>query len=87
MALVAHTYIREDENPLIVDPIIHKEKIIQFNKDSSGVLADFFYTAGLSAFLPFSNSTQSDIERLLKLSQELSTMGQKMERDMSVATD
>ena len=86
MSLTAHAYIREDENPLFVDDIVHKEKVIQFTKDSRGVLADFFYNAGLSGFLPFSSTTQLGIEKLLNLSSELSQTGKKMEQDISQVT-
>jgi hypothetical protein len=50
---VAILYIREDEDPAIVDREILKEKIEQLKKDSVEGLYDFFYTSGLSTYIPF----------------------------------
>jgi hypothetical protein len=51
--LVANKYIREDEDPFIVDKKIHQEKIEQFKKDSVDGLYDFFYRASLAQYIPY----------------------------------
>jgi hypothetical protein len=51
--LVANKYIREDEDPSVIDKTIHAEKIAQFKKDSKDGLYDFFYRAGLSQYIPY----------------------------------
>lgn len=51
--LVSYRYIREDEDPAIIDNEIHEEKIAQFKKDSKEGLYDFFYGAGLSLYIPY----------------------------------
>jgi hypothetical protein len=51
--LMAHRYVRSDEDPAIIDNKIHKEKIEQFRKDSEGGLYDFFYRMGLSMYIPY----------------------------------
>ena len=51
--MVASLYIREDENPARVDEEIHEDKVNQFKKDSAGGLYDFFYSAGLNAYIPY----------------------------------
>jgi hypothetical protein len=40
--LLAYKYVREDEDPAVVDQTIHKQKIEQFRKDSKDGLYDFF---------------------------------------------
>lgn len=51
--LVSTLYIREDENPAKIDLDIHSQKTGQFKKDSAGGLYDFFYSAGLSTYIPY----------------------------------
>ncbi len=55
-------YIRQDENPAIIDWTIHKEKIEQLTKDSKGGLYDFFYMTGLTAYLPFVETTKEEFD-------------------------
>jgi hypothetical protein len=50
---VAILYIREDEDPAVVDREILKEKIVQLKKDSVDGLYDFFYSSGLNTYMPF----------------------------------
>jgi hypothetical protein len=57
---VAFMYVREDEDPCVVDMEIHLEKIEQFKKDSTGGLRDFFYTAGLIEFIPFLGISETE---------------------------
>lgn len=58
--LVAYKYIREDEDPAVIDKDIHRQKIEQFKKDSVEGLYDFFYTAGLSAYIPYLTKLESE---------------------------
>lgn len=51
--LIALKYIREDENPAIFDMEIHKQKVVQLQKDSEGGLWDFFCRVGLITFIPY----------------------------------
>lgn len=58
--LVAYKYVREDEDPVIIDKDIHRQKIEQFRKDSRDGLYDFFYTAGLAAYIPYLTKLESE---------------------------
>jgi hypothetical protein len=58
--LLAHRFVRSDEDPAIIDNKIHKEKIEQFRKDSMGGLYDFFYRMGLSAYMPYLTKLESE---------------------------
>lgn len=58
--LVAFKYIREDEDPAIIDKNIHEQKIEQFHKDSREGLYDFFYKMKLTEVLPFLKSLESE---------------------------
>jgi len=86
MGLVAALYIRDDEDPTVISEQIKQEKIAQFTKDSRGVLADFFYKAGLSAYLPSESGLATGIEQLLRLSAEMTTKARKFEKDIAEAT-
>jgi hypothetical protein len=60
--IVALKYIREDEDPSIVDLEIHKQKVEQFQKDSKAGLYDFFYQAGLSTYIPYLTKLENEWE-------------------------
>lgn len=60
MDIAALRYIREDEDPSKIDAGIHKDKIAQFKKDSSGGLYDFFYKAGFSQIIPYLSKLEKD---------------------------
>lgn len=60
MDIIANRYIREDEDPFIIDLEIHKEKVKQFWLDGKGGLYDFFYKAGLSRYIPYLEKLESD---------------------------
>jgi hypothetical protein len=57
---VALMYIREDEDPAEVDKEITKAKISQFKKDSKEGLRDFFYTSGLTTYIPFLEKSEEE---------------------------
>lgn len=57
--------IREDENPAEFDLDLHREKVEQFKKDSTGGLKDFFYNAGLSQYLPYLTLSNEDYDHYL----------------------
>jgi hypothetical protein len=58
--LLAYKYIREDEDPSVVDKTIHEQKIKQFRKDSKDGLYDFFYKMGLSAYIPYLTKSENE---------------------------
>lgn len=58
--LISTLYIREDENPSVIDPQIHKQKVEQFKLDSQGGLYDFFYSAAFKAYLPFTEMSPEE---------------------------
>lgn len=58
--IVALRYIREDEDPGLLDIEIHKQKIKQFKKDSVDGLYNFFYQAGLAELIPLLRTTEKD---------------------------
>jgi hypothetical protein len=62
--MVAFKYIREDEDPAVIDLNIHAQKIEQFHKDSKEGLYDFFYNAKLTEVLPFLKSFESEFHEL-----------------------
>jgi len=55
-------YIRQDENPAVIDWTIHNEKIKQLTIDSKGGLYDFFYMTGLTTSLPFVGTTSEEFD-------------------------
>jgi hypothetical protein len=69
MELAAILYIREDENPAVIDDSLQMEKIEQFKKDVSGGpgsgLYDFFLMAGLPAYIPYLNTLSDNLEELM----------------------
>lgn len=66
MDLVTTVYIREDENPGEVDEDIHQQKVEQFKIDSKGGLYDFFYSAALTRYLPYSHISKREFRRLME---------------------
>lgn len=67
--LVANKYIREDEDPFIIDKKIHQEKIEQFKKDSVDGLYDFFYRASLAQYMPYLTKLESEWDEYWKESE------------------
>lgn len=63
--IAATVYVREDEQPDIVDSEIEKEKVAQFKKDSAGGLYDFFYRSELKKHLPYSNISEEEFTHYL----------------------
>lgn len=55
-------YIRQDENPAVIDWNIHKEKVDRLTIDSKEGLYDFFYMTGLMAYLPFVGTTPEEFD-------------------------
>ena len=66
--IAALRYIREDEDPSIIDIEKHKQKIEQFKKDSQGGLYDFFYKTGLTTFIPYLQKLEPDWEEYMTMS-------------------
>lgn len=63
--ITATMLIREDENPSELDIELHGSKIEQFKKDSQTGLRDFFYTAGLTTYLPFLEQFGGDLNLMI----------------------
>jgi uncharacterized membrane protein len=64
MEMVAYLYVREDENPALIDEDIHAQKVKQFFKDSQSGLYDFFVKAGLNRYMPFLEQSGADWETI-----------------------
>lgn len=64
-ALAAVLYIREDEDPAVIDNEIAKAKIEQFKKDAAGGLHAFFMQSGLRRYLPFSDMSEEELNAYL----------------------
>lgn len=62
-------YIRQDENPAVIDWNIHKEKVERLTIDSTGGLYDFFYMTGLMQYLPFVGTTPEEFDLFYKESE------------------
>ena len=58
--IICLTYIREDENPAVIDWVKHKEKVERLKIDSQGVLYDFFHSSGLMGLIPFVGTTEEE---------------------------
>ena len=67
--LVGVRYIREDEDPTVIDVDIHREKVEQFKKDSRDGLYDFFYGAGLPAYMPYLKKLENELNEYWKESE------------------
>jgi hypothetical protein len=60
--LLAYKYVREDEDPAIINSSIHQAKIDQFKIDSMDGLYDFFCGMGLTAYMPYLTKLEKDWE-------------------------
>lgn len=67
--LIAYKYVREDEDPAVIDKTIHAEKIEQFKKDSKDGLRDFFLGAGLDQYIPYLKKSETEWSEYLKESE------------------
>lgn len=68
--VAAILYIREDEDPAIVDRQILSEKIVQLKKDSVDGLYDFFYSRGLSTYIPYLEKSEEEFTEYYELSRK-----------------
>lgn len=79
--MVACMYIREDEHPGKFDEEIHAQKIEQFKKDSQGGLYDFFYSSGLTAYMPYLEKYKGDLPEILEQGRmRIKAMGEQLDR-------
>lgn len=82
--LVANKYIREDEDPAVIDKEIHSQKVAQFKKDSKEGLYDFFYRAGLSQYMPYLTKLESEWEELWRTSEiKIRVMNEHLKASLS----
>lgn len=92
MEICALLNVREDENPLVYNAELHKEKFEQITADAvkGGALYDFFQQAGLSSYVPSENITRENLQEYLTPIMEkvndfnsalmrISTLGLKLE--------
>jgi hypothetical protein len=83
--LLAYKYVREDEDPAVVDQGIHRAKIEQFKKDSKDGLYDFFYRMGLSAYIPYLTKSESEWNEYYRESEaKIRAMGIHLNEYLSV---
>lgn len=81
--MVTTLYIREDENPTLIDEEIHADKFQQLKKDSQGGLYDFFYTAGLQKYIPYLTKLEDDWSLyLVKAQRELEVQNSFLSKGM-----
>src|SRR5687767_4609690 len=64
LEMVSYLYVREDEDPEIVDDDIHSQKVKQFTKDSETRLRDFFLAAGLNKYVPYLEQSGYDWDQI-----------------------
>jgi len=82
--LVAYRYVREDEDPSVIDKSIHAEKVEQFKKDSKDGLYDFFYRAGLSQYIPYLTKLETEwSEYLMESEVKITAMNQHLSEYLS----
>ena len=84
MKLAMVFYIREDENPAILDQNVLKEKVRDMLAEQTD-LHGFFYQAGLDRYYPLSNISTKNINELLQKAQSLTDKGREAERELSKA--
>jgi hypothetical protein len=83
--LLAYKYVREDEDPAVVDQGIHRAKIEHFKKDSKDGLYDFFYRMGLSAYIPYLTKSESEWNEYYRESEaKIRAMGIHLNEYLSV---
>lgn len=85
MKIPALFYIREDENPFVLDNKIWQEKVTQFLADTEGSYTDFFIINGLREYLPLSITSTKNTEELLMRAQQISDKLEKAEKELQVA--
>ncbi len=79
--LVSYHFIREDEDPCVIDKEIHRQKIEQFKKDSQGGLRDFFLGAGLNMYIPYLTKLPHEWDELWETSTvKIAAMNQHLEQ-------
>lgn len=84
MQMAALLFIREDEDPGVIDDDIQTQKVEQFNKDSTTGLTDFFLTAGLDKYAPFLKQFGGDSEALWNHQRERLAAYAKMMQNFSI---
>lgn len=65
--LICNWWIREDEDPAIIDDDIAKEKLKSL---STNTPQDFFLQAGLGDFLPFQDATEKDANKYWQIASQ-----------------
>jgi hypothetical protein len=82
--MVAYKYIREDEDPAVIDKEIHRQKVAQLRKDSKEGLYDFFYRAGMHRCMPYLTKLESEWDELWQTSEiKIRVMNQHLTASLS----
>jgi len=62
--IAATWIIREDENPAVVNPDVHQQKLSVFEELSKGGAHDFFYNLGIEPLMPLFNISVDEFQTL-----------------------
>jgi len=62
--IAATWIIRSDENPAVINPDIHQQKLTLFEELSKGAAHDFFYSLGIEPLTPLFNISPSEFQTL-----------------------
>jgi hypothetical protein len=62
--IAATWIIRDDENPAVVNPDVHQQKLTLFEELSKGAAHDFFYSLGIEPLMPLFNISPEEFQTL-----------------------
>jgi hypothetical protein len=62
--IAATWIIRDDENPAVVNPDVHQQKLTLFEELSKGAAHDFFYNLGIEPLMPLFNISPEEFQTL-----------------------
>ena len=62
--IAATWIIRDDENPAVVNPDVHQQKLTLFEELSKGAAHDFFYNVGIEPLMPLFNISPEEFQIL-----------------------
>jgi hypothetical protein len=62
--IAATWIIRADENPAVINPDVHQQKLTLFEELSKGAAHDFFYRLGIEPLMPLFNISPEEFQTL-----------------------
>jgi len=62
--IAATWIIRADENPAVINPDVHQQKLTLFEELSKGAAHDFFYSLGIEPLMPLFNISAEEFQTL-----------------------